>query len=166
VVVVALAGAGVALTPSKRKVFAYITPADGADANRLLLVFEHVDFPEAGVQVPAGTVEPGEAPDAAVLREAHEETGLEGLTRQTFLGYRRRDMADVGIDAVHHQYFFHLHCATPYPETWRHAEMFPSDGGTEPIRFVFYWVNLRDAARVLTGDHGALLDRLAAHLGA
>jgi len=47
----------------KRKVYAYIT-----HANRLL-VFLHVDVPDAGVQVPGGTVEEGEAPDEAVMRE-------------------------------------------------------------------------------------------------
>ena len=41
-----------------------------------LLVFDHVGLPEAGTQVPAGGVRPGEALDQAVLREAYEETGL------------------------------------------------------------------------------------------
>jgi ADP-ribose pyrophosphatase YjhB (NUDIX family) len=40
-----------------------------------LLVFEHVGIP-AGVQVPAGTVEPGEDVRAAALRELVEESGL------------------------------------------------------------------------------------------
>ncbi|MBU1880260.1 MAG: NUDIX domain-containing protein, partial [Chloroflexi bacterium] len=38
-----------------------------------LLLFQH---PYAGVQVPAGTVEDGETPAQAALREAAEETGL------------------------------------------------------------------------------------------
>jgi 8-oxo-dGTP pyrophosphatase MutT (NUDIX family) len=46
------------------------------DAQRELLVFAH---PTAGVQVPAGTVEEGEAFEDAALREAQEETGLEHL---------------------------------------------------------------------------------------
>ena len=41
-----------------------------------LLVFEHRDFPEAGTQVPAGTVEDDEAPAEAVVREVQEETGV------------------------------------------------------------------------------------------
>src|SRR6185503_15082222 len=58
------------------KVSAFIT-RDGA-RGRELLVFRH-DNPAAGVQVPAGTVEPGEPFDHAVLREAWEESGLAAL---------------------------------------------------------------------------------------
>lgn len=42
-----------------------------------LLVLEHTaDYPEAGVPVPAGGVEPGEQPARTALRELAEETGL------------------------------------------------------------------------------------------
>nr|WP_308370402.1 NUDIX domain-containing protein [Streptomyces sp. McG3] len=43
-----------------------------------LLVFDHAGLPEAGTQVPAGGVAPGEDPERAVLREVAEETGLTG----------------------------------------------------------------------------------------
>lgn len=56
------------------KVTAFILrPAPGG---RELLLFQH---PFAGIQFPAGTVEPGEAPAAAAAREAAEESGLAGL---------------------------------------------------------------------------------------
>ena len=48
-----------------------------------LLLFEH---PAAGIQIPAGTVEVGETPAAAALREAAEETGLTDLTIRQYLG--------------------------------------------------------------------------------
>lgn len=53
------------------KVTALITrrSADGPE----LLLFEH---PYAGIQIPAGTVDPGETPLQAARREAAEETGL------------------------------------------------------------------------------------------
>lgn len=61
------------------KVTAFITRDPGDDTSRReLLVFDHSN-PLAGTQLPAGTVEPGENPADAVLREAREETGLEGL---------------------------------------------------------------------------------------
>ncbi len=50
-----------------RKVLAYITRQRGNETQ--LLVFEHLDFPDAGVQVPKGTVEPGEAIERAAQRE-------------------------------------------------------------------------------------------------
>ena len=56
------------------KVTVYITRTDGSDKE--LLLFRH---PTAGLQLPAGTVEDGEDPEAAALREAAEETGLSDL---------------------------------------------------------------------------------------
>lgn len=53
------------------KVTAFVLPP--GEARREVLVFRH---PTAGVQLPAGTVEEGEAPEAAVLREVFEETGI------------------------------------------------------------------------------------------
>jgi 8-oxo-dGTP pyrophosphatase MutT (NUDIX family) len=53
---------------------AYITREVESDLE--LLVFRHVHFPEAGVQVPGGTVDPDEEPEAAVWREVMEESGL------------------------------------------------------------------------------------------
>jgi 8-oxo-dGTP pyrophosphatase MutT (NUDIX family) len=54
------------------KVTAFVTRS-GPGGTELLL-FEH---PHAGIQIPAGTVEEGEDPRQAVLREVCEETGLE-----------------------------------------------------------------------------------------
>ncbi|GHO85715.1 hypothetical protein [Dictyobacter formicarum] len=42
------------MRPIKQKVFAYITH------QRRVLLFTHTFSPEAGIQVPAGTLEPGE----------------------------------------------------------------------------------------------------------
>src|SRR5690348_18410922 len=67
-----------------QKALAYITWGN------TLLVFSHPDFPEAGIQVPAGTIEPGEEPEAGALREAFEETGLSGLALVAFLGEQMR----------------------------------------------------------------------------
>lgn len=48
-----------------------------------LLVFKH---PTAGVQIPAGTVEEGEDIETAVKREAYEETGLQSVEIENYLG--------------------------------------------------------------------------------
>lgn len=61
------------------KVTAFIT------RGRDLLLFEH---PNAGIQIPAGTVEDGEPLEQAALREAAEESGLppESLRVAAYLG--------------------------------------------------------------------------------
>jgi 8-oxo-dGTP pyrophosphatase MutT (NUDIX family) len=140
------------------KVFAYITHGDR------LLVFRHPHAPEAGIQVPAGTVEPGEALDVAVLREAEEETGLPDLRLARFLGERQRDMRDIGRDEIHHRHFYHLICGGDPPATWEHWERDPSDG-SEPPLFAFFWARLPDAIPDLIAGHGALLPELCAALG-
>lgn len=48
-----------------------------------LLVFKH---PTAGVQIPAGTVEKGEDIETAVKRETYEETGLQLVEIEDYLG--------------------------------------------------------------------------------
>ena len=48
-----------------------------------LLVFKH---PTAGIQIPAGTVEKGEDIETAVKRETYEETGLQFVEIEDYLG--------------------------------------------------------------------------------
>lgn len=64
-----------------RKVTALITRKIEAIPD--LLVFHH---PSAGVQLPAGTVEPSESFSSAVIREVFEETGLKQVTIRKVLG--------------------------------------------------------------------------------
>jgi ADP-ribose pyrophosphatase YjhB (NUDIX family) len=115
----------------KQKVYALIVQDED------LVVFEQPDFPSAGIQVPGGTVEAGETLDAAVLREAYEETGLEGLQIVRYLGKQERDMRDYGKAEFHHRHFFYLMCENSIPKQWDAVEQTPSDGSA-PIRFAFY----------------------------
>ena len=150
------------MPPGHVKALAYITHRDVVGDR--LLVFRHPAFPEAGIQVPGGTVRPGEDPGAAALREAAEETGLPGLTLCAFLGtaaYDRRPFGGDGVDARH---FYHLRYAGTPPRVWRHAEMDPSDGSPAPIVFAFYWARLPDGIPPLIADHGACLPELLAAL--
>lgn len=59
------------------KVLAYIT-REGKHGKEIL-AFRHQHHPEAGVQVPGGTVEHGEDLVAALRREVEEETSLTDL---------------------------------------------------------------------------------------
>ncbi len=72
-----------------KKVTAFITRRLREEAD--LLLFEH---PDAGIQLPAGTVEVAEQPSEAVIREAAEETGLTGLTMIKLLGRQSYSLVD------------------------------------------------------------------------
>lgn len=139
----------------RRKAFAYIVH-DGR-----IVLLHHPDHPEAGIQVPAGTMEDGETPEAAVLREAFEETGLEGLRIVRFLGRERIDMRPWGKHEWHDRWFFQLALEPtgPLPERWERTEVDPFGGG-EPVRFALRWTSLQ-ALPALIGGHDSLLHTLA-----
>ncbi len=137
------------------KVLAYITWAGR------LLVFRQRDIPDAGLQVPAGTVEAGEAPAQAVLREIHEETGLTDLPAPRLLGVTEFDLSPVRAE-VQERHVFHVGLRAEPPAEWHHVERHRSDGGP-PVVFEFFWLALNDAALGdLAGGQGALLHLLAA----
>jgi 8-oxo-dGTP diphosphatase len=142
----------------RRKVYAYITHREN------LLVFRHPDSPEAGVQVPGGTVAAGEDPVTAVLREAHEETGLANLTIVAFLGEAIRSMDDSPADfapgEVHHRFFYHLRFGGEPPPAWRHYERFASSGDPGPIAFDFFWAALPDGVPELIAGQDQFIPQL------
>lgn len=140
------------------KVVAYITNDDH------LLVFRHVDT-DAGIQVPAGTLEPGEAPDDGVVREAREETGLDNLAIRRFLGSRDYDMSSYGQDELHRRYYYHLECEGDAPSIWRHFECDPSGSPSERIEFELYWVRLPDQVPELATAQGDFLGELGVSPG-
>ena len=142
----------------KRKVLAYITHGE------CLLVFRHPFAPEAGIQVPAGTVESDERLEDAAMREAAEETGLPNLRLVAFLGTDERSMTDFGRDELHHRWFYHLRCDDDPPATWRHLELHPSDGPHEPNVFEFFWARLPGETPELIADQRRLLPQLVTNL--
>ena len=56
-----------------------------------LLVFKH---PTAGIQIPAGTVEAGEDLETAVKREVYEETGLQSVEIEAYLGCFENELGE------------------------------------------------------------------------
>lgn len=140
---------------TKRKAFAYIVHKD-----RIVLLY-HPDHPDAGIQVPAGTMEDGETPEAAVLREAFEETGLAGLSIVRLLGQTRIDMRPWGKEEWHDRWFFQIDLDTPanLPERWERIEETPFGGGDASIRFELRWTPLNDLP-ALIGGHDRFLGEI------
>jgi len=119
------------------KVLAYVTQGEQ------LLVFRQPLFPELGVQVPGGSVEPGEALQAAVLREAREETGLDALELGAYLGSATYELK-VDTGPAHLRHFFHLIHDGAAPPRWQHREAEPGSRGV-PNRFELWWEPLASA---------------------
>lgn len=131
-----------------QKVVAYIV-RDGQ-----VIVFRHGDdesLDESGIQLPAGTIEPGELAADAVLREAREETGLPGLRVVRYLGAGEYDMRP-SQDSVHVRHFFELTVDGEVPTTWTVYE-------AGHIRFDLYWLPLRQA-HVVGAGQAAMIGRL------
>lgn len=139
--------------PISHKVLIYGTGRRG------LLVFAEPDFPEIALQVPGGTIEPGEAPEAAAQREWAEETGQpSGAMRALGICDSR---GDFGHGPRHYRrHYFHLPIADDLPETWDHHENSPSSGGP-PILFRFFWLPISVTRARLGYDQGEALDRLS-----
>lgn len=151
---------------NQKKVIAYVTH------NAEILVFSHVAFPEAGIQIPKGTVEPNEDLEVAVLREVREETGLTEIHIRQYLG--RDEVIDshpITKEMVKMNYhFFHIIAEKKPKVSWIWLEKDPHPSGLLPadieeikkyggIRLKLFWVNL-DAIPQLMGNLGKYLNDL------
>ncbi|WP_214109241.1 NUDIX hydrolase [Acrocarpospora catenulata] len=124
-----------------------------------LLVFRHLDYSyeEVGIQVPAGTVNPGEDPASAALREAQEETGLTQLTIVRKLGTVDYDITPYRPE-IQRRHIFQLALHQDTPQRWTSQE--DNDGTSQqPIRFECFWIPL-EHGHVLQAGQGALVSRL------
>jgi ADP-ribose pyrophosphatase YjhB (NUDIX family) len=113
------------------KVIAYVVRWDAGGWQ--LLVFEHTDAPEAGLQVPAGTVEPGEPLEAALWRELSEESGLR--PPQVALIAKLDEAAEPEWDVVRHIYL--LRAADGLPPSWQHVVA--GAGEDQGLVFEYRW---------------------------
>jgi ADP-ribose pyrophosphatase YjhB (NUDIX family) len=139
-----------------RKVFAYITRygVQGVE----VLVFRHRDFPEAGLQVPAGTVEDGEELQDTLWREIQEETGLADLR---LAGQIAKGLYH-SIEKMewHERNVFHLEAPAHLPASWDHVVV--SDAEDNGLHFCFSWMPIALAKGKLSAAQGDWLDRIPA----
>lgn len=131
------------------KVYAYVTRRDGE-----LLVFEGPEHD--GLQVPKGTVEPGERLRSALLREIAEESGLAavGDARHltTDVWSRRHDPPKWYV-----RHFYHATVHEPQ-DSWTHVVT--GDGEEAGAEFEFSWIE-RPPAREFALEADAHVDLIA-----
>lgn len=139
---------------AKRKAFGYITRQHAGMTQAL--VFTHRDDPEAGIQIPKGTVEAGERPEEAVVREMVEETGLRALT---LLGAVARDH-HTSPDGDESERLFYWLRAENAPDAWEHVVA--SDGEDDGLVFQCRWISRPDEVPLMDA-HGAYLERVLGH---
>ena len=122
--------------PSRNKTLAYIIRKSSQDIE--LLVFTHRDFPEAGYQVPGGTLLQNETPLEGVLREVKEEAGLTNFAKIIHLGSQQ--YLHHQKEEIHHRSFYQLNYLKPCED---HFFYEVSDGEEDQgLIFYYQWVNL------------------------
>ncbi|WP_279620723.1 NUDIX domain-containing protein [Priestia megaterium] len=119
------------------KVMAYITRFNGHHTE--LLVYKHKDYPEAGVQVPAGTVEEGETIEEALYREIKEESGLMEFLSVTKL--KTYVYHHEGKSQYHERHVFHLEIKGKTAERWEYKVN--SKGEDAGLIFSYYWAPIQ-----------------------
>lgn len=137
----------------KDKVVCYVVQ------NGHLLVFTHLQHPMyiTGVQVPAGTIKPGEDPQRAAIRELFEETGLEGVVRRE-LGTTTYDIRPMRNEVANRS-FFELEVAEQdLSLRWTAGEDDP-EGGGKAEAWECWWLPV-ESAHVLAAGLGSQLWKL------
>ena len=143
--------------PHKRKVIAYVVQKRNGQWR--LAVFKHRDFPAAGLQVPGGTVDKGESPEVAVVREVQEESGLKNFTSIFHLG--TDEFLHSEKSEVHDRHFFALIFGGEAPSTFTHqVSAGMEDNG---LVFIYTWYHL-EKVPTLAAEQGAYLPSLRARL--
>ena len=134
------------------RVVAYVTRE--RDGRRELLVFDHRDHPHAGTQVPAGRLEAGEDVEQGLVRELHEEAGLDDVRIVRKLGEFDGDELNHGRGLRNDACGL---APAPARDVWDHAGV--GDGRVEGLVFVYRWEPLATELE-LWGDRDPVVSRL------
>ena len=116
------------LCRNRQKSFSYIIRASRAGPQ--LLVFDSLEEP--GLEVPKGSVQPGETPAQAAMREVEEESGLRELTLIGELG--------VTLWQDEEQHFFLFRADVLLPDQFEHVVT--GHDGDRGMRYQYRWIEI------------------------
>ncbi len=136
-----------------QKVIAYILRRERSYWE--LLTFTEPHFPQAGWQVPGGTVEIREPLEKALYREVKEESGLEEFAEVRYLGMTQ--YGEIGTPGIQHRHFYQLVFTGVSPAQFDH--FVTGNDGDAGMLFRYRWVRLADCPP-LVGGRGAQLRAL------
>lgn len=110
------------------------------------LVFSNPAAPEAGTHLPGGGIEPGERPDAATIREAVEETGVQGsLDLRGVVGVQQGTYG-TGDPCI--SIYFHL-VTDEARDDWVHTMIGDEDAWDTGLQVDCRFAPITEAARLL-----------------
>ncbi|WP_036183407.1 NUDIX hydrolase [Ureibacillus manganicus] len=132
---------------SIKKAYGYVTRIKNGKTQ--VLVFQH-SIPEAGIQIPKGTVNAQEDAYHAVIREIEEETGLKNFIVENLIAEDNWKNDD---GATHNRFFYKI-VVSDAPDKWDHQ---PTGGGDEEgLTFHYFWISSKDEVELIRG-HGDYL---------
>ena len=115
-----------------------------------VLAFRQPDHPEAGIQIPAGTVEIGEKADHAARREFREETGFEVPEPMVLVAQSVSDMREFKPEIHLRSWFAVRNHGDLLPERdWHHDEQTPD---RETLRYEYIWFGVESATGFIAGQ--------------
>jgi 8-oxo-dGTP pyrophosphatase MutT (NUDIX family) len=122
----------------RQRVLAYVTRE--RNGVKELLVFDHRDDLRAGTQVPAGRLDPGETLEQGLLRELHEEAGIE---RARIV----RELVQPAWPTKYENHAFEVHIeGDEAADTWDHVVH--GDGDDAGLVFRYRWQPVRHDLRL------------------
>lgn len=132
---------------SIKKVYGYVTRIKNDKTQ--VLVFQH-SIPEAGIQIPKGTVNDEEDTYNAVIREVEEETGLTNFRVENLIAEDNWENDD---GAIHNRFFYKINVSDA-PDEWDYQ---PTGGGEEEgLVFHYFWISSKSEVGLIRG-HGDYL---------
>lgn len=134
------------------------------DAQGRLLVFAHPA--DGNMQLPKGTIEPGESPETAVRRELLEESGIDYAGPLEPLGTLDRE-CEAGLEGNAHRHrqrwhLFLMRAEGALPDTFEHiATGSPEEEG---LAFSFRWLAPQEPLDDFTLPYRQAIERVRARL--